>query len=68
MTLSKPSSKTALSDAANTAERQQSSITSDSIKVGSDAVGEALKAYFDGIVSEPVPDRFLDLLSSLETI
>lgn len=37
-----------------------------SIKVGTDAIGLALKAYFDGLVSEPVPDRFMELLSRLE--
>ena len=35
-------------------------------KAGADAIGEALKAYFDDLSSEPVPDRFIDLLASLE--
>ena len=60
-------STTSPSEPEQKAARQQPLVTRDSIKVGSDAVGEALKAYFDGIVSEPIPDRFLDLLSSLET-
>jgi len=34
---------------------------------GADAnVGRRLKEMYDGLVSEPVPDRFLDLLSQLE--
>ena len=37
-----------------------------SIQVGSDAIGSALKAYFSDLVAEPMPDRFLELLSSLE--
>ena len=31
-----------------------------------DAIGRALKAHYDDLVSEPVPDRFLDLLADLE--
>lgn len=30
------------------------------------AVARRLKEMYDGLVSEPVPDRFLDLLSQLE--
>jgi hypothetical protein len=34
---------------------------------GADAtVGRRLKEMYDGLVSEPVPDRFLDLLGQLE--
>lgn len=32
------------------------------------AVSRRLKEMYDGIVSEPVPDRFLDLLSQLEQV
>jgi hypothetical protein len=31
-----------------------------------DAIGRALKAHYDDLVSEPVPDRFLHLLADLE--
>jgi hypothetical protein len=32
------------------------------------AVSRRLKEMYDGLVSEPVPDRFLDLLDQLEEI
>jgi Anti-sigma factor NepR len=31
-----------------------------------DAIGRALKAHYDDLVSAPVPDRFLVLLAELE--
>jgi Anti-sigma factor NepR len=31
-----------------------------------DAIGRSLKAHYDDIVSEPVPDRLLALLAELE--
>ena len=31
-----------------------------------DAIGRALKAHYDDLVKEPLPERFLDLLSDLE--
>ncbi len=30
------------------------------------AIGQALKAHYSDLVSAPLPDRFLELLSSLE--
>ena len=35
-------------------------------QAGSDALGEALKQHYNGLVSEPVPGRFLELLAALE--
>lgn len=32
------------------------------------AVSRRLKEMYDGLVSEPVPDRFLDLLNQLDTV
>ena len=32
----------------------------------SDMIGKRLRAYYQGIASEPVPERFLDLLNELE--
>jgi hypothetical protein len=32
-----------------------------------DQIGEQLRAMYDGILGEPLPDRFLDLLERLET-
>jgi hypothetical protein len=32
-----------------------------------DAIGRALKAHYDDLVKAPLPDRFLDLLSDLES-
>ncbi|MFM9861637.1 NepR family anti-sigma factor [Pseudoxanthobacter sp. M-2] len=32
------------------------------------AVGRRLKEMYDGLVSEPVPDRFLDLLNQLDNV
>ena len=32
----------------------------------SDMIGKRLRAYYEEIASEPVPDRFLDLLNELE--
>ena len=32
------------------------------------AVSRRLKEMYDGLVSEPVPDRFLDLLSQLDQV
>lgn len=31
-----------------------------------DMIGKRLRAFYDEIASEPVPDRFLDLLNELE--
>jgi hypothetical protein len=30
------------------------------------AIGKRLKAYYDDVASEPVPDRFLSLLDALD--
>jgi hypothetical protein len=30
------------------------------------AIGKQLKAYYDDVASEPVPDRFLSLLDALD--
>lgn len=30
------------------------------------ALGRELRAMYDGVVSQPVPDRFVELLSALE--
>lgn len=30
------------------------------------AIGQKLRKLYDGVASEPVPDRFLDLLEQLE--
>jgi len=32
----------------------------------SSAIGKRLKAYYDDVASEPVPDRFLSLLDALD--
>ena len=32
----------------------------------SSAIGRRLKAYYDDVASEPVPDRFLSLLDALD--
>lgn len=32
----------------------------------SSAIGRRLKAYYDDVASEPVPDRFLSLLDKLD--
>jgi hypothetical protein len=32
-----------------------------------DQIGEQLRAMYDGVLGEPLPDRFLDLLERLET-
>ena len=31
-----------------------------------DALGQALKAHYDDLISSPIPDRFLALLAELE--
>jgi Anti-sigma factor NepR len=31
-----------------------------------DVIGEKLRAYYENVASEPVPDRFADLLKQLE--
>ena len=31
-----------------------------------DLIGRRLKAYYDDVVNEPVPDRFVELLNRLE--
>lgn len=31
-----------------------------------DMLGDALKAYYDTVVAEPIPERFLELLKALE--
>jgi hypothetical protein len=31
-----------------------------------DVIGEKLRAYYENMASEPVPDRFADLLKQLE--
>lgn len=33
----------------------------------SSAIGKRLKAYYDDVAAEPVPDRFLSLLEALDT-
>ena len=32
----------------------------------SQRIGQELKAYYDGLVSEPLPDRFVQLLQQME--
>ena len=32
----------------------------------SDLIGERLRNFYDGVARQPVPDRFLDLLTQLE--
>jgi Anti-sigma factor NepR len=32
----------------------------------SDLIGQRLRVYYEEVAKEPVPDRFLDLLSQLE--
>ncbi len=32
----------------------------------SSAIGKRLKAYYDDVASEPIPDRFLSLLDALD--
>lgn len=34
----------------------------------SSAIGRRLKAYYDDVASEPVPDRFLSLLNALDAV
>ena len=38
----------------------------ESAKLGGDAIGRALQAHFRELAAEPIPDRFLELLASLE--
>lgn len=39
----------------------------DEVDLGpSTAIGKRLKAYFEDVASEPVPDRFLSLLDALD--
>ncbi|MBY0613091.1 MAG: hypothetical protein K2P80_12995 [Beijerinckiaceae bacterium] len=45
--------------------RRQPSL--ESAKLGGDAIGRALQAHFRDLAAEPIPDRFLDLLASLES-
>lgn len=33
----------------------------------SDFIGERLRTFYDDVAKQPVPDRFLDLLSKLQT-
>ncbi len=32
----------------------------------SQRIGQELKAYYDGLVNEPLPDRFVQLLQQME--
>ncbi len=34
----------------------------------SSAIGKRLKAYYDDVASEPIPDRFLSLLDALDAV
>ena len=53
-------------DAVNT--MSPSSLHTASGELGSSsAIGKRLKAYYEDVASEPIPDRFLSLLNALDT-
>ena len=58
-------------------EKKKRKVTKFSIKIGtmtatstkpevSDLIGQRLRNYYNAVAEQPVPDRFLDLLSQLE--
>jgi hypothetical protein len=50
--------------ALQTTQRGQAGST---VELGANsAIGKRLKAYYDDVASEPVPDRFLSLLDALD--
>ncbi|WP_167591738.1 NepR family anti-sigma factor [Jiella endophytica] len=60
-----------MSDRENEDEKLQTGQTQKSQRTGSElgigaSIGKQLKAYYDDVASEPVPDRFLSLLDALD--
>jgi hypothetical protein len=43
-----------------------SELKDDTAQGASNAIGRRLKAYYEDVASEPVPDRFLSLLDALD--
>ena len=59
----KPMLSHAYRAAATRKDRRRSGQVGDDVQAH---IGDRLKALYDDVLSEPVPDRFLDLLSQLE--
>jgi len=47
-------------------QRETGAITSAPPFADTDTIGAALRSYYESIVTEPVPERFLELLRALE--
>ncbi|WP_062203907.1 NepR family anti-sigma factor [Aureimonas sp. AU12] len=48
-------------------EPQPADMAGSALELGpSSAIGKRLKAYYDDVAGEPVPDRFLSLLDALD--
>jgi hypothetical protein len=62
--MTKPKSKQ--DKAAQTPVKPDPSTDSDKAAMLSEHIGRELRSMFDGVVAEPVPDRFRELLDALE--
>lgn len=62
--MTKPKSKQ--NKAAQTPAKTDASTDSDKAAKLAEHIGRELRSMFDGVVAEPVPDRFRELLEALE--